>query len=139
LTPANYRVLGELSEGYTRNDISAIVQDALLQPVRELSSATHFKKAIVSFSPLHPFHPYSCPPSPFSHKAQVISDGRDLFIPCSPGSHGAIEMNATDADSENLLARPVRHGDFVRAVGESRRTVSMEDIERFDKWTLTVW
>lgn len=44
LTPADYRKLGELSEGYSGSDISIAVQDALMQPVRKIQTATHYKK-----------------------------------------------------------------------------------------------
>jgi len=44
LTGADYRKLGELSEGYSGSDISIAVQDALMQPVRKIQTATHYKK-----------------------------------------------------------------------------------------------
>ena len=43
LTQADYRKLGELSEGYSGSDISIAVQDALMQPVRLIQTATHYK------------------------------------------------------------------------------------------------
>jgi vacuolar protein-sorting-associated protein 4 len=36
LTPADYRKLGEISEGYSGSDIAIAVQDALMQPVRKI-------------------------------------------------------------------------------------------------------
>ena len=44
LKPADYRKLGELSEGYSGSDIAIAVQDALMQPVRKIQTATHYKK-----------------------------------------------------------------------------------------------
>jgi vacuolar protein-sorting-associated protein 4 len=44
LTQADYRSLAEMSEGYSGSDISIAVQDALMQPVRKIQSATHYKK-----------------------------------------------------------------------------------------------
>ncbi|EEP81972.1 hypothetical protein UREG_06837 [Uncinocarpus reesii 1704] len=44
LTQADYRALGEMTEGYSGSDISIAVQDALMQPVRKIQSATHYKK-----------------------------------------------------------------------------------------------
>jgi vacuolar protein-sorting-associated protein 4 len=44
LTGADYRKLGELSEGYSGSDISIAVQDALMQPVRKIQMSTHYKK-----------------------------------------------------------------------------------------------
>lgn len=44
LTQADYRKLAEMSEGYSGSDISIAVQDALMQPVRLIQTATHYKK-----------------------------------------------------------------------------------------------
>jgi vacuolar protein-sorting-associated protein 4 len=40
----DYRTLAQLSEGYSGSDISIAVQDALMQPVRKIQTATHYKK-----------------------------------------------------------------------------------------------
>lgn len=44
LTEADFTSLGKKTEGYSGADISIIVRDALMQPVRKVQSATHFKK-----------------------------------------------------------------------------------------------
>lgn len=44
LSSDDYRTLGKLSEGYSGSDISIAVQDALMQPVRKIQTATHYKK-----------------------------------------------------------------------------------------------
>lgn len=49
LVAKDFRKLGELSEGYSGSDISIAVQDALMQPVRKIQTATHYKKVC----PLH--------------------------------------------------------------------------------------
>lgn len=43
LTQPDFRKLAELSEGYSGSDISIAVQDALMQPVRLIQTATHYK------------------------------------------------------------------------------------------------
>lgn len=50
LTSADYRTLAEMTEGYSGSDISIAVQDALMQPVRKIQSATHYKKVRIFFS-----------------------------------------------------------------------------------------
>uniref|UniRef100_H2L7R4 vesicle-fusing ATPase n=1 Tax=Oryzias latipes TaxID=8090 RepID=H2L7R4_ORYLA len=45
LTEADFVTLGRKTDGYSGADISVIVRDALMQPVRRVQSATHFKKA----------------------------------------------------------------------------------------------
>lgn len=44
LTQADYRHLAEISEDYSGSDISIAVQDALMQPIRKIQTATHYKK-----------------------------------------------------------------------------------------------
>lgn len=44
LTEANIHELARKTEGYSGADISVIVRDSLMQPVRKVQSATHFKK-----------------------------------------------------------------------------------------------
>uniref|UniRef100_A0A8D1LD44 vesicle-fusing ATPase n=2 Tax=Sus scrofa TaxID=9823 RepID=A0A8D1LD44_PIG len=45
LTEANIHELARKTEGYSGADISIIVRDSLMQPVRKVQSATHFKKS----------------------------------------------------------------------------------------------
>ena len=49
LTEPDLRQLAHKTEGYSGADISIIVRDALMQPVRKVQSATHFKKVGMSF------------------------------------------------------------------------------------------
>ncbi|KFY53282.1 hypothetical protein V496_07739 [Pseudogymnoascus sp. VKM F-4515 (FW-2607)] len=109
LSPADFRKLGELSEGYSGSDISVAVQDALMQPVRKIQMSTHYKKVMV--------------------------DGAEKLTPCSPGDNGAIEMSWTEVDSDALLEPPLLLKDFVKAVKGSRPTVSLEDVRRNEEWT----
>ena len=44
LSQKDFKALAELSEGYSGSDISIAVQDALMQPVRKIQMATHYKK-----------------------------------------------------------------------------------------------
>lgn len=47
LKPADFKTLGQISEGYSGSDIAIAVQDALMQPVRKIQTATHYKKASI--------------------------------------------------------------------------------------------
>lgn len=109
LTQSDYRKLGELSEGYSGSDISIAVQDALMQPIRKIQMATHYKKVLV--------------------------DGVEKLTPCSPGDDGATEMSWVDVDSDKLLEPPLVIRDFIKAVKAARPTVSQEDLTRNEDWT----
>jgi len=43
LSEDNYRELGAKTEGYSGADIQLVVRDALMQPIRKVQTATHFK------------------------------------------------------------------------------------------------
>lgn len=43
LTEENLKQLAHMTEGYSGADISIVVRDALMQPVRKVQTATHFK------------------------------------------------------------------------------------------------
>ncbi|PYH98292.1 vacuolar protein sorting-associated protein 4 [Aspergillus ellipticus CBS 707.79] len=109
LTQADYRTLAEMSDGYSGSDISIAVQDALMQPIRKIQTATHYKK--------------------------VILDGAEKLTPCSPGDQGAMEMSWTTVEAEQLLEPPLILKDFIKAVRNSRPTVSQEDLSRNSEWT----
>ncbi|KAL5534508.1 VPS4 [Sanghuangporus baumii] len=111
LTHQDYRYLAERTNGYTGSDIAIVVRDALMQPVRKVLSATHFKEV----------------PSP--------DGGKSKWTPCSPGDPAAVEKSWTELDSDELLEPPLKLNDFVKAVDSVRPTVSEDDIKRHIDWT----
>lgn len=44
LTEENFKELGKRTNGYSGADIALVVRDALMQPVRKVQTATHFKR-----------------------------------------------------------------------------------------------
>ncbi|KAK5006850.1 Vacuolar protein sorting-associated protein 4, partial [Cryomyces antarcticus] len=106
LKPADFRTLGELSEGYSGSDISIAVQDALMQPVRKIQTATHYKKVLVDVT---------------DEETGEVRKVEKL-TPCSPGDKGAVEMSWTEVETEQLLEPPLLLKDFVKAVKSSRPT-----------------
>lgn len=110
LTQKDYRELAEQTEGYTGSDIAIIVRDALMQPVRKVMSATHFK--------------------------QVTSDdGKVKWTPCSPGDPEAVERTWAEVEGDELHEPPLRMADFVKSLASVRPTVTQADIKRHDEWT----
>ncbi|KAL9051891.1 MAG: hypothetical protein Q9162_005729 [Coniocarpon cinnabarinum] len=109
LKQSDYKKLAEMSEGYSGSDISIAVQDALMQPVRKIQTATHYKKVLV--------------------------EGVEKLTPCSPGDAGAVEMNWTEVDSDKLQEPPLIVKDFIKAIKGARPTVSQADLERNADWT----
>lgn len=48
LTPDDFRFLANLTEGYSGSDMGAVVREALMEPVRMVQDATHFKKVCLA-------------------------------------------------------------------------------------------
>jgi hypothetical protein len=114
LTPADFRHLAEMTEGYSGSDIAVIVRDALMQPVRKVLSATHFRYV--------------------QHTAE---DGAEFtkLTPCSPGAEGAMEKTWADVETDELLEPLLTVGDFERAIQINRPTVSLADIQKHIDFT----
>jgi vacuolar protein-sorting-associated protein 4 len=133
MTADEYRTLAKLSEGYSGSDITIAVQDALMQPVRKIQTATHYKKVkstsiicVVWFSFFKMLMFF----------LQVTVDGQEKLTPCSPGDAGAMEMTWVDVETEQLLEPPLSVKDFVKAIKASRPTVSNQDLQQNADWTL---
>ncbi|KAJ7431519.1 AAA-domain-containing protein [Mycena galericulata] len=107
MSSKDYRTLADQTEGYSGSDISIIVRDALMQPVRKVLSATHFKR--------------------------VMDDAK--WTPCSPGDPEAVEKSWTDVDSDELLEPTLKIADFLKSLATVRPTVTEADIKRHDQWT----
>ncbi|KAG7231062.1 hypothetical protein INR49_025092 [Caranx melampygus] len=117
LSEADLRQLARKTDGYSGADISIIVRDALMQPVRKVQSATHFKKVR----------------GPSRSNNQVMVD--DLLTPCSPGDPAAIEMTWMDVPSDKLLEPIVCMSDMLRSLSTTRPTVNTEDLLKVKKFT----
>ncbi|WVF71097.1 hypothetical protein IAT40_005894 [Kwoniella sp. CBS 6097] len=113
MSPKDFMTLAEQTEGYSGSDIAVIVRDALMQPVRKVLSATHFKEVTVD-----------------------SDDGpKTKLTPCSPGAPGAIEKQWTDVNSEELLEPLLSIKDFEKAISVNRPTVTQADIHKHIEFT----
>ncbi len=86
LKAEDFRELARAAEGYSGSDVSIVVQDALMQPVRKIQQATHFKQV----------RPLSCFSLQNKHTHPATGNGR------RPGKAHAV-----------LARRPRRRGDDV--------------------------
>ncbi|XP_043285839.1 vacuolar protein sorting-associated protein 4 [Venturia canescens] len=116
LTEDDFRTLAANTEGYSGADISIIVRDALMQPVRLVQTATHFKKVR----------------GPSPKDKNIIVD--DLLTPCSPGDPGAIEMNWMEVEGDKLFEPPVTMKHMMKSLSTTRPTVNQEDMAKLEKF-----
>eukprot|EP00095_Tigriopus_kingsejongensis_P005196 maker-scaffold321_size207582-snap-gene-1.35 protein:Tk05196 transcript:maker-scaffold321_size207582-snap-gene-1.35-mRNA-1 annotation:"vacuolar protein sorting-associated protein 4a" len=118
LNDADFRLLGQSSEGYSGADIHVVVRDSLMQPVRKVQQATHFKKV-------------SAPDRDNPHIMRP-----DYLVPCSPGDPGAMELTWMEIDGDKLLDPPVTMKDMMRSLEASKPSVNDDDIIKMRKFTL---
>ncbi|CAH1390418.1 unnamed protein product [Nezara viridula] len=116
LSEEELKILAQKTDGYSGADISIVVRDALMQPVRKVQMATHFRKL----------------KGPSRTNPDEIVD--DLLTPCSPGSPGAIEMSWMEVPSDKLYEPPVTMSDMLRSLATSKPTVNDEDMKKLDKF-----
>ncbi|CEP09712.1 hypothetical protein [Parasitella parasitica] len=109
LTQADYRNLAEMTEGYSGSDIATLVREALMQPIRKVQMATHFRWVEV---------PSKTDPN----------QTKRYLTPCSPGASDAQEMTWMDIEQDQLLEPELTIRDFEKAVQNTRPTVNKADI-----------
>jgi vacuolar protein-sorting-associated protein 4 len=108
LTDEQFKILGDLTEGYSGSDIYNLTQDAIYGPLRKCQRATHFK----------------------------YLDAQQHLVPCSPSDQGAMEMKINDIQNpEKLVAPVVTFEDFILSLQKMKPTVSKEDLKRQDEFT----
>ncbi|XP_053715197.1 vacuolar protein sorting-associated protein 4B-like [Synchiropus splendidus] len=113
----DFVALGKKTDGYSGADISIIVRDALMQPVRKVQSATHFKKVRGSS---------------WNNPGNVVED---LLTPCSPGDPNAVAMTWVDVPGDKLLEPVVSMADMLRSLSNTKPTVNEQDLEKLKKFT----
>ncbi|XP_013109934.1 vacuolar protein sorting-associated protein 4 [Stomoxys calcitrans] len=117
LTEQDLKELAGKTDGYSGADISIVVRDALMEPVRKVQTATHFKRV--------------SGPSPVDKEVQCD----DLLVPCSPGDDGAIEMSWVDVPGDKLFEPPVTMRDMLKSLSRTKPTVNDDDLIKLRKFT----
>ncbi|XP_042189807.1 vacuolar protein sorting-associated protein 4A-like [Callorhinchus milii] len=117
LTHPDFQELGRKSAGYSGADITIIVREALMEPVRKVQTATHFKQV-------------SGPSRTNPHDTV-----HDLLTPCSPGDPNAMEMTWMEVPSDKLIEPPVKMSDMLSSLSTTRPTVNEEDLKKLKKFT----
>jgi len=114
LNEEDHRQLAQKTEGYSGHDISMVVRDALMQPVRKVQSATHFKRT-----------------SGPSMTGEIV---HDLLTPCSPGDAGAIAMSWLQVPTDKLSEPILCMNDMLRSLISTKPTVNADDLSKLESF-----
>jgi vacuolar protein-sorting-associated protein 4 len=115
LTDQDFAVLAGKTPGFSGSDISGMVQDALMEPVRTMQTATHFMQQ----------------PDPENQSDYIL-------LPCSPSHPNARKMSLMEIpeDEQNRVrAENLKLVHFLRILSTSKPSVAQEDIQRHIDWT----
>ena len=130
LSPEEFLDLGDKSGGYSGSDISVVVREALMEPLRKCQVAKQFYEDATS-GMLSPCYDYpACPECPIE-----LSDGPKLpqFAKCS-ACH-AVRMNLYDVPSEKLEVPTITFQDFVGALSKAHASVGNDELGQYENWT----
>lgn len=130
LTEEDFESLGDMTEGSSGSDISVLVREALMNPLRKTQKAQQFIKTGGNSEFLTPCEQYPncayCPP-------KLSSDKPGKNYDCS--KCGAIRMSLWDVPPEKLKVPDITISDFEKALEHSHSSVSPEELRRFEDWT----
>lgn len=116
LAPADYKQLGQITPRFSGADVGIVVRDALMQPIRRVQSATHYRWV-------------EAPDRKDPTKM------RKYLTPCSPSETGATPMSWTQVNGDDLLEPSLGMHDFMKSLQTVRPTVSDADIAEHIKFT----
>ncbi|KAK4536707.1 hypothetical protein CDCA_CDCA09G2732 [Cyanidium caldarium] len=146
LALSDYGRFAAQTEGYSGSDISIVVRDAIMQPVRRLQSATHFRRVRSHFAPVGDASNGSAAAAAASAASRSngsVAPGKAsgntppdwMWTPCSPGAPGAVEMSLLDVPPDRLLVPDVCAADFEEVLCTARPSVAKRDLDAYERFT----
>lgn len=139
ITDEQFQEMGEMSEGYSGSDISVVVREAIMEPLRKCQIAKQFIPTEDGM--LAPCEEYpNCPFCPIKLTTDVTVFNSSSQSNSNSNSNqcqrcGAIRMSLYDIDTNKLKVPIVVFDDFKKALNKSHSSVAVEELERFIKWT----
>jgi vacuolar protein-sorting-associated protein 4 len=109
LEPKDYAELGKRAAGLSGSDISIAVQDALMQPVKKISSSKFWRK--------------------------VDDKGKEKWTPCKEDSPGSTPMNWRKVPASRLLEPTIEVEDFFNVLAKVKPSVAESEIVKCVEWT----
>eukprot|EP01133_Synstelium_polycarpum_P012911 gene12911-15166_t len=112
----DFKKLAEVTEGYSGSDIQGLCKDAIMQPIRTVQGATHFKSIR----------------APTREDPNVM---QEYVTPCSPGDPQGREMTWMDIDPTKLREPEISINDCLRSCRMIKPSVSTKDLDKYIEFT----
>ncbi|UJR33321.1 hypothetical protein I4U23_020771 [Adineta vaga] len=107
--------LAQRAEHYSGADIGVVCREALLRPIRRISSATHFKQV--------------------PNLNRNADEPTHLWFACSPGDTNAKSLTLEKIDPDELGDPPVSMSDMSAALSTQKATVGVKDLIKYEQFT----
>lgn len=118
LTDQDMLEFASKSDGYSGSDLNVLVRNAMMESIRTLQIATHFKHVVG--------------PDPDDETKQC----NERLAPCSPGDPQGFPMTMIEIPNPKMvIALPVTRTDFLKAIKTARPSVSEKDIVQHIEFT----
>jgi vacuolar protein-sorting-associated protein 4 len=150
LVEEDFQALGQKTEGFSGSDVAVAVKDVLMQPIRLLREATHFREVTDAQA-------LSAARQQLQRQTQQQQQGsqagqepgqpgsvpngiqRPFFEPCAPKAAGAFEATlqqlADRGAADRVLPPRITRRDFEKVLLRARPTVSPGDLRIFEQFT----
>jgi len=129
ITDEEFEQIGQMAEGYSGSDLSVVVREALMEPVRKCQVAKQFYEDAIT-GMLYPCTEYpACPDCPM----QLSENPLPQFAKC--GACTAVRMELYDVPSEKLHVPVIQFEDFLTALSKAHSSVGANELEEYVKWT----
>ena len=119
LSKSDFVNLAKAMKGYSNSDITSVVNEALMIPVRRLLKATHFKEVM-----------------DFNLWGAIQRRGMSILVPCSPQDPKAKKMRILDKGfpTKMLKVPPVTAKDVLQALEKIKPSVSEAEVKRQEEF-----
>ena len=107
LSDGEWDRLLDRTKGYSGSDLATCISDALLEPIRDLQNSYFWK----------------------------WSDDKSSLRPCRESEPGAIGLRIQSIPKEKVQPRVVSCSDIMKSLKSNHRTISFEDLARYEEFT----
>ncbi len=111
ITDGQFESLAKEIDGFTGSDINQLVKNACYEPLRKFQDAVYFKKIGTN------------------------SKGQPIYMACSKSEPGSIHVDKDKLNGDQIKKNVININDFFKAIGNTKPSVSQEDLKQYEKWT----
>ncbi|XP_062588737.1 uncharacterized protein LOC134250400 isoform X2 [Saccostrea cucullata] len=105
MSDEDWSVLGAQTEGYSGSDLANLTLESLFCPIRELQTSKEWKQK------------------------------DDQFVPCKDGEEADVKATIVEIPAHKVRPREVTLNDFLSALKTHRKTVTQDEIQKFENFT----